>query len=110
MQVIKFEQTDSVGHIVLANPPKNLIDSNFSDSLKRAVHQAGESNIRALLVRAEGPNFSQGGANGFGLLSRMAFRTFIGECNQSFRVINSVVSVYRINEVGTFQAALRPAA
>ena len=23
MQVIKFEQKDSVGHIVLANPPKN---------------------------------------------------------------------------------------
>jgi len=91
MQVIKFEQKDTVGHIVLANPPKNLIASNFSDSLKRAVHEAGESNIRALLVRAEGPNFSQGG-DVLDFLEKDAnqFRTFIGECNQSFRAIEAL--------------------
>jgi len=61
MRVIKFEQKDAVGHIVLDNPPKNLIASDFSNSLKQAVHEASESDIRALLVRAEGPNFSQGG-------------------------------------------------
>ena len=49
------------GHIVLANPPKNLIELNFSNALKQAVHEASESDVRALLVRAEGPNFSQGG-------------------------------------------------
>ena len=91
MQVIKFERTNSVGHIVLANPPKNLIDSNFSDFLKRAVHQAGESNIRALLVRAEGPNFSQGGdVLDFLGKDTNSFRTFIGECNQSFRAIEAL--------------------
>src|SRR5271169_464777 len=91
MQVIKFEQNDAVGHVVLANPPKNLIASNFSDSLKRAVHEAGESNIRALLVRAEGPNFSQGGdVLDFLEKDTNQFRTFIGECNQSFRAIESL--------------------
>jgi enoyl-CoA hydratase/carnithine racemase len=91
MQVVRFEQQDSVGHIVLANPPKNLINTTFSDALKRAVHEAGESSIRALLVRAEGPNFSQGGdVLDFLEKDTNAFRTFIGECNQSFRAIEAL--------------------
>jgi enoyl-CoA hydratase/carnithine racemase len=91
MQVIRFEQKDSIGHIVLANPPKNLIASDFSDALKQAVHEAGESDIRALLVRAEGPNFSQGG-DVLDFLEKNAgqFRTFIAECNQSFRAIEAL--------------------
>src|SRR6266550_3668557 len=91
MQVIKFEQKDSVGHIILANPPKNLIASDFSNSLKQAVHEAGESDIRALLVRAEGPNFTQGGdVLDFLEKSTNQFRTFIAECNQSFRAIEAL--------------------
>jgi enoyl-CoA hydratase/carnithine racemase len=91
MQVIKFEQNDAVGQIVLANPPKNLIASNFSDCLKRAVHEASETNIRALLIRAEGPNFSQGGdVLDFLEKDTNQFRTFIGECNQSFRAIEAL--------------------
>src|SRR5260370_24453453 len=91
MQVIKFDQKDSVGYIILANPPKNLIASDFSNSLKQAVHEAGESDIRALLVRAEGPNFSQGG-DVLDFLEKDAnqFRTFIAECNQSFRAIEAL--------------------
>src|SRR6266576_1578352 len=91
MQVIKFEQKDFVGHIVLANPPKNLIASDFSNSLKQAVHEASESDIRALLVRAEGPNFSQGG-DVLDFLEKSAnqFRTFIAECNRSFRAIEAL--------------------
>jgi enoyl-CoA hydratase/carnithine racemase len=91
MKVIKFEQTDAVGHIVLANPPKNLIASDFSNALKLAVHEASESNIRALLVRAEGPNFSQGG-DVLDFLEKSAnqFRTFIAECNQSYRAIEAL--------------------
>src|SRR5580692_3277746 len=91
MQVIKFEQTGSLGHIVLANPPKNLIASDFSNSLKRAVHEASESNIRALLVRAEGPNFSQGGdVLDFLEKDTNQFRTFIADCNRSFRAIEAL--------------------
>jgi enoyl-CoA hydratase/carnithine racemase len=91
MQVIRFEQQNTVGHIVLANPPKNLIDSSFSNSLKRAVHEASEGDIRALLVRAEGPNFSQGGdVLDFLQKDTNEFRTFIAECNQSFRAIEAL--------------------
>ncbi|KVD03957.1 hypothetical protein WI77_29720 [Burkholderia ubonensis] len=61
MKSIRFERHDSVGHIVLANPPLNLIATEFSERLSEAVHEASESEIRALLIRAEGPNFSQGG-------------------------------------------------
>lgn len=91
MQVVRFEKTGSVGHIVLANPPGNLINSRFSESLQRAVHEAGESDIRALLVRAEGPNFSQGG-DVLDFLERDTnfFRTFIGECNRSYRAIEAL--------------------
>jgi enoyl-CoA hydratase/carnithine racemase len=91
MPVIYFERKDSLGHIVLANPPKNLIESNFSSALKQAVHEASESDIRALLVRAEGPNFSQGGdVLDFLEKDSNQFRTFIGECNQSYRAIEAL--------------------
>ena len=112
MQVVRFEQQDSVGHIVLANPPKNLINTTFSDALKRAVHEAGESSIRALLVRAEGPNFSQGGdVLDFLEKDTNAFRTFIGECNQSFRAmealqIPTVAAVRGAAFGGAFELAL----
>ena len=112
MQVVRFEQQDSVGLIVLANPPKNLINSTFSDALKRAVHEAGESGIRALLVRAEGPNFSQGGdVLDFLEKDTNAFRTFIGECNQSFRAmealqIPTVAAVRGAAFGGAFELAL----
>ncbi|EHP39025.1 enoyl-CoA hydratase/isomerase [Cupriavidus basilensis OR16] len=56
MKTIRFEQHESIGHIVLANPPSNLIATNFSDCLRDAVHEASETAIRALLIRAEGPN------------------------------------------------------
>jgi enoyl-CoA hydratase/carnithine racemase len=112
MQVMRFEQQNTVGHIVLANPPKNLIDSSFSNSLKRAVYEASEGDIRALLVRAEGPNFSQGGdVLDFLQKDTHAFRTFIGECNQSFRAIEAlqiptVAAVRGMAFGGAFELAL----
>jgi enoyl-CoA hydratase/carnithine racemase len=91
---------------------QRTLSTNFSDSLKRAVHEAGESNIRALLVRAEGPNFSQGGdVLDFLGKDTNAFRTFIGECNQSFRAIEalqipSVAAVRGAAFGGAFELAL----
>jgi enoyl-CoA hydratase/carnithine racemase len=43
MSAIRFERYEAVGHIVLANPPSNLIASNFSDCLGEALHEASET-------------------------------------------------------------------
>jgi enoyl-CoA hydratase/carnithine racemase len=91
MEVVRFERQSSLGHIILASPPGNLINIEFSECLRRAVHAAGASNIRALLVRAEGPNFSQGG-DILDFIDRDAksFRTFVGEVHQSYRAIEAL--------------------
>ena len=112
MPVIYFERKDSLGHIVLANPPKNLIESNFSNALKQAVHEASESDIRALLVRAQDPNFNRGGdVLDFLEKDTNQFRSFIGECNQPFRAIEvlqvpTVCAVRGAAYGGAFELAL----
>ena len=61
MQTVRFERDNTVGRIVLANPPFNRLDLRFSECLRQAVHDASESDIRVVLVKAEGPHFSFGG-------------------------------------------------
>src|SRR5258707_6189549 len=61
MQTIRFECQDAVGRIVLANPPFNRLDLQFSECLRQAVHDASQSDIRVLVIQAEGPHFSFGG-------------------------------------------------
>jgi enoyl-CoA hydratase/carnithine racemase len=91
MTVVRFERRASVGHIVLAHPPLNLITNEFSDCLREAIHQASVSDIRVLLVRAEGPNFSQGGdILDFIDKEFNAWRTFISEMHHSYRAIEAL--------------------
>jgi enoyl-CoA hydratase/carnithine racemase len=91
MTSVRFECQETVGHIVLANPPLNLITTAFSDHLRNAIHRASESNIRALLIRAEGPNFSQGGdILDFIDKELNAWRTFISEMHHSYRAIEAL--------------------
>ncbi|KVG26404.1 enoyl-CoA hydratase/isomerase family protein [Burkholderia ubonensis] len=91
MKSIRFERHDSVGHIVLANPPLNLIATAFSERLSEVVHEASESEIRALLIRAEGPNFSQGGdILDFIDKEFNAWRTFISDMHHSYRKIEAM--------------------
>src|SRR5260370_9870849 len=61
MTTIRFQRDGAVGNIVLANPPFNRLDLRFTEALRVAVHQASLSDIRVLVVRAEGPHFSFGG-------------------------------------------------
>ena len=61
MKTIRFERDQDVGHIVLANPPHNYLDKRFCANLATAVHEASESDVRVVLIRAEGPHFSFGG-------------------------------------------------
>jgi enoyl-CoA hydratase/carnithine racemase len=91
MKSVRFERDGKVGNIVLANPPYNRLDQRFAQCLREGVHEAGESDIRVLVVRAEGPHFSLGGEirDWPGKDLNWA-RTFIAEINTSYRAIEAL--------------------
>ncbi len=60
MSKVRFETSEALGLITLANPPLNLFDQELIDDLRAAVDQARQHPLRALLVRADGKNFSGG--------------------------------------------------
>src|ERR1700722_7071322 len=112
MTTIRFERDGAVGHIVLANPPFNRLDSRFAGALRGAVHQASESDIRVLVVRSEGPHFSFGGeVREWSGKDVNWFRTFVAEVNASYRAIEmlkipTVAVVRGIAFGGGFELAL----
>jgi enoyl-CoA hydratase/carnithine racemase len=88
---IRFERRASIGSIVLANAPFNRIDLQYASSLRDAVHAASESDIRVLLVRAEGPHFSFGGeVREWPGKDINWFRTFVADVNASYRAIEAL--------------------
>lgn len=91
MRTIRFEQNGDVGSIVLANPPRNELGRRFADDLLAAVHEASSSSIRALIVRAEGPDFGAGGdVPEWPGKDANWFRTFIAEVNQAYAAIEAL--------------------
>src|SRR5258706_9673936 len=60
MPLVTFKQQDQLGEIVIDNPSLNLFNGNVTSDLRSAVDQAAHSDIRAVLVRAEGSDFSAG--------------------------------------------------
>jgi enoyl-CoA hydratase/carnithine racemase len=60
MAKARFELTGAVGEIVLTDPPLNLFDMELARDLMSATGEARVSDARAILVRAEGDNFSAG--------------------------------------------------
>jgi enoyl-CoA hydratase/carnithine racemase len=91
MTTIRFERREGIGSIVLANPPFNRIDLAYASSLREAVHAASESDIRVLVVRAEGPHFSLGGeVREWPGKDINWFRTFVAEVNASYRAIEAL--------------------
>src|SRR5258707_14970790 len=102
MTTIRFERDGAVGSIVLANPPFNRLDLRFSAALRSAVRQASESNIRVLILRAEGPHFSFGGeVREWPGKDVNWFRTFVAEINASYRAIEAL----RVPTVASVQGA-----
>jgi enoyl-CoA hydratase/carnithine racemase len=88
---VRFEQQDTLGRIVLASPPYNFVGSEYNADLITAVHDASESDVRALLISAEGPNFSVGGAvHEWPDKTYRWFRTFIAEVTNSYRAIEAL--------------------
>ncbi|WP_179403941.1 enoyl-CoA hydratase/isomerase family protein [Burkholderia guangdongensis] len=91
MKSIRFERDGKVGSIVLANPPYNRLDLRFAQCLQEAVHEASESDIRVLVIRAEGPNFSLGGeVREWPGKDLNWFRTFVAHVNTSYRAIEAL--------------------
>src|ERR1700741_291392 len=112
MTTIRFERREAIGSIVLANPPFNRIDVKYVSGLREAVHAASESDIRVLVVRAEGPNFSLGGeVREWPGKDVNWFRTFVAEVNASYRAIEAlrvptVAAVRGLAFGGGFELAL----
>ena len=112
MKTIRFERSGPIGAIVLANPPFNRLDTQYAACLHDAVHEASESDIRVLVVRAEGPNFSLGGeVREWPGKDINWFRTFVQEVNLSYRAIEAlriptVAAVQGLAFGGGFELAL----
>ena len=53
-----FSLDGDAGEIVIADPPLNLFDLELLSDLANAAEEARDSAARAILVRAEGENFS----------------------------------------------------
>src|SRR6202023_883567 len=112
MRTIRFERQDAVGRIVLANPPFNRLDLQFPESLRQALHHASQSDIRVLVVQAEGPHFSFGGeVREWPGKDINWFRTFVAEVNLSYRAIEAlrvptVAAVQGVAFGGGFELAL----
>jgi enoyl-CoA hydratase/carnithine racemase len=60
MPLATFNQSDRLGEIVIDSPPMNLFSAELLADLRAAVDQAAAADIRALLLRAEGEDFSAG--------------------------------------------------
>jgi enoyl-CoA hydratase/carnithine racemase len=60
MSKIQYETDDVVGVITLNDPPLNVFSEQHWDEMIAAVGKAAAAGHRALLIRAEGPNFSGG--------------------------------------------------
>src|SRR5258708_24919417 len=61
MPHLTYSIEDGVATLVLDNPPQNRIDEQMGDELAEAVDAVGRSDARAVLLRADGPDFSFGG-------------------------------------------------
>jgi enoyl-CoA hydratase len=60
MPLVTFQRTDSLGEIVINRPPQNLFSGELLTDLRRAVDDAARNPVRAVIMRAEGSDFSAG--------------------------------------------------
>lgn len=91
MSIVRFEKDGPLGRIILDDAPFNWVSDAYRNGLRQAVHDAGEADIRALLIHATGPNFSSGGAvHEWVGHSPLWLGTFLEEIKQSYRAIEAM--------------------
>ena len=61
MPHLRCEMEQGLATIVLNNPPQNRLSLQMADELCEIVNVIGRSEARAVLLKAEGPDFSFGG-------------------------------------------------
>lgn len=57
---VRFEQQGNLGVITINNPPINLADDSLFAALTKALDDVDASDVRALLLQAEGDHFGSG--------------------------------------------------
>jgi len=73
--LVSFQRNDVLGEIAIDSPPGNLFSGRLLEDLGAAVAAAASSDVRAVVVRAEGDDFSAGAdASVFGELDEPAAR------------------------------------
>ena len=60
MPLVTFQEHNQLGEIVINNPPQNRFTFEAITDLSNAITAAAASDVRAVLLRAEGDNFSVG--------------------------------------------------
>jgi enoyl-CoA hydratase len=60
MPLATFQRNDRLGEIVIDSPPLNLFSGELLTDVRAAVNHAADCDIRALMLRAEGDDFSAG--------------------------------------------------
>ncbi|QQX86639.1 enoyl-CoA hydratase/isomerase family protein [Cupriavidus necator] len=58
---VSFSQEDAVGYVTLHRPPENRANRKFVTDLGDAIREAALSEVRALVINAEGDHFCMGG-------------------------------------------------
>jgi enoyl-CoA hydratase/carnithine racemase len=55
MPAASFQRHEQLGEIVVDNPPMNLFSNELIADLRHAVDQAAGTDVRAVVLRANGP-------------------------------------------------------
>jgi len=113
MSHIRLTIVDELATLTIANPPQNRIDMQMVDELAATLEEIARGRARALLVHAEGPDFSFGGdivawPNMTSRELRTLFESYMATFNRFERLpIPTVVAVQGLCFGGGLELAVR---